>query len=84
MARVAASNLTVTGATLTIGGHPGNWYYQADKTPHNSCQGPVSGPWVALTGLSANTTYTYTAYSDSTCTTANELATAAAFTTPSI
>ena len=82
VARLSASDLTVTGARLSIGGHPGSWYYQADKTPHNTCQGPVGGPWVALAGLSANTTYTYTAYSDSACTAT--LAAAPAFTTPAL
>ena len=36
---------------------------------------------MTLTGLSAATSYTYSAYSDSTCTSANLLATATAFTT---
>ena len=78
---LTASGVTATGATLTIANHNGDWYYKADAAPDNTCQGPVSGTSTTLTGLTSGTSYTYTAYSDSTCTTANELATASAFTT---
>ena len=78
---LTVSNIGVTGATLNIANHSGNWYYQADTSPDNTCQGPVSGSSKALTGLSSHTSYTYSAYSDSTCTTANLLATATQFTT---
>ena len=80
-ATLSSSGVGTTGATLTIANHNGDWYYKADVAPHNSCQGPVSGSSKTLSGLSAGTTYTYTAYSDSACTSANELAAAAAFTT---
>ena len=70
-----------TTATLTIAGHTGDWYYQADAGPHNSCASAGSGvSSVALTGLSSTTAYAYTAYSDSACSDANKLATSA-FTT---
>ena len=78
---LSVSNIAATTATLTIAGHSEAWYYDADTGPHNTCQGPVSGTSTTLSGLTSGTTYTYTAYSDSACTTANELATAAAFTT---
>ena len=71
-----------TGAVLTIVNHAGNWYYKADTGPHTSCSSAQSGTTATLSGLTANTTYTYKAYSDSACTTANLLATATAFTTP--
>ena len=83
-ATLTASAVTDTAATLTLTttNHTGNWYYQADAAPHTACTGPVtSGATENLTGLTAGTAYTYTAYSDSTCTTANLLATADAFTT---
>ena len=81
-ASLDSSGVTATGATLTISHHGGgDWYYKANAAPDNTCQGPVSGTTKTLSGLSVATSYTYTAYSDSTCTTANELATAAAFTT---
>ena len=62
-------------------GHTGNWWYKANAAPDNTCKGPVTAGTKTkdLTSLTVNTTYTYTAYSDSACTTANKLA--AAFTT---
>ena len=75
---LTASSVTGTGATLTIANHSGNWYYKADAAPDNTCKGPVSGTSKTLSGLTTGTTYTYTAYSDSSC--ATMLATAAAFT----
>ena len=54
-----------TGATLTIANHDGDWYYMADAVPDNTCKGPVSGSSKTLSGLTAGTSYTYTAYSDS-------------------
>ena len=71
---LTASDITATGATLTIANYPGTWYYR-DAT----CQGPVHTATAALTGLTASTTYTYSAYSDSSCSTL--LATAGEFTT---
>ena len=79
--RLTISNIGVTTATLTIANRSGNWYYKANAAPDNSCKGPVSGSSKDLTGLSAHTSYDYSAYSDSTCATANELAAAAQFTT---
>ena len=72
---LAVSGVTGTGATLTITGHTGNWYYQADTGPDSaSCQGPVSTAAEALTGLTAGTSYRYTAYRDSGCAAGSELA----------
>ena len=78
---LAASDITATTATLTLDNRNGAWYYKADAGPDTSCQGPVSTSTDSLTGLTAGTTYSYTAHSDAACTTANLLATAAAFTT---
>ena len=78
---LTVSNIGVTAATLTIANHSGSWYYQADTSPDNTCQGPVNGSNKGLTGLSPHTSYAYSAYSDSTCTTANLLAAASPFTT---
>ena len=80
---LSVSGITATDATLTIAGHTGQWWYKADAGPHTTCQGPVSGSSKALTGLSAQTSYTYSAYSASDCASANLLATASSFfTTP--
>ena len=77
---LTASNFADTTATLTIAGHTGDWYYKADAAPDNTCQGPVSNSTSKnLTGLTSGTSYVYKAYSDSGCTTANLLATAASF-----
>ena len=78
---LSSSNVTATGATLTIAGHSGNWYYQADEYPHTACSAAQTGTTANLTGLIPGTQYTYAAYSDSTCTDANKIATATAFTT---
>ena len=78
---LTASNVAATTATLTVANHADAWYYKHTNTGA-TCDGPVSGTTKNLTGLSAGTSYTYSAYSDSGCTSANLLATAAAFTTP--
>ena len=76
-----ASNIASTTATLTMSHHGGgDWYYKHTNTGA-TCDGPVSGTSKDLTGLTANTSYTYSAYSDSGCTSGNLLATAAQFTT---
>ena len=77
---LTASNVAATTATLTITDHRGGWYYKHTNTGA-TCDGPVSGTSKDLTGLTANTSYTYSAYSDSGCTSGNLLATAAQFTT---
>ena len=79
---LTSSSVSGSGATLTLSTeHTGDWYYKANTGPHTTCQGPVSTGSVTLSGLSGGTSYTYSAYSDSGCTSANKLATAAAFTT---
>ena len=80
-ATLSAGSIGATNAVLTIANHTGAWYYKANTGPHTSCSSSQSGTTATLSGLTAGTTYTYKAYSDSTCTTANLLATASAFTT---
>ena len=53
---------------MTISGHAGTWYYKADKAPHTNCSG-TSFTSYRVTNLTDDTEYTYTAYSDSACTT---------------
>ena len=76
---LAASSITVSGATLTINGHSGSWWYKANQGPHSTCQsgGSTSNNTDSetLSGLSAATEYTYTAYSASGCAAANLVAT---------
>ena len=77
---LSASGVTASGATLTISRHGAQWWYKADTGPDAPCSASaVTGTTKTLTGLSPMETYTYSAYSDSSCNTL--LATAAAFTT---
>ena len=82
-AALTASNVASTTATLTIANWTGQWWYQADAAPHTACQGPVAAGTSTkdLTGLTSGGTYTYSAYSASGCAEANQLASAAPFTT---
>ena len=77
---LAASAVTNTTATLTISNWTQAWYY---KHTTGTCSTEVAANTLtaSLTTLTASTSYTYTAYSDSSCTAGNEVAVAAAFTT---
>ena len=72
------SNLTQTGATLTIANHIGDWYYKYTSPSGGICSSAVSGDSATVT-MSSGTTYTFAAYSDSSC--SNLLATAITFST---
>ena len=78
---LTASAVGDTTTTLTLDGHSGNWWYEADAGPHQTCQGPVSGKTKAVTGLTPGTAYTYSAYSAAACANANLVVAADAFTT---
>ena len=78
---LTASNVAATTVTLSIANHHEAWYYKHTNTGA-TCDGPVSGASKNLTGLTAGTDYTYSAYSDSGCSTL--LATASEFTTLTI
>ena len=77
---LSASDITRNAATLLIDDSVGNWYYKADKAPHNTCSSVVNEPSISLTGLTSGQSYTYTAYSDNGCT--NELGTVSFDTKP--
>ena len=64
------SSVNGDSATLTMYGHTGNWYYKANKVPHTTCYTAQSTNTASLTGLTAGTEYTYTAYRYSNCSTA--------------
>ena len=76
---LAASNITATGATLTISHHADDWYHKYTSPTGGQCSSAVSGTTATVTGLTPGVTHTFKAYSDSGCTT--ELATASDFTT---
>ena len=80
-ASLTATNVTNPSATLTIANHNGDWYYKANATPHTNCSSAQTGTTASLSGLTSGTEYTYKAYSNSSCTAGNLLATAGAFTT---
>ena len=66
---VHLSNVTATGATLTIENHTGTWYYKrvfpsGDQTCH-----AVTTESVNLTNLTPDRSYSYRAYFDSECST---------------
>ena len=72
--RLTASDFSLTGATLNNSWTHGSWYYKADTGTDTACRGPVSAKSKALTGLSRDTTYEYTAYSKSGCASGYEMA----------
>ena len=81
---LSISNVAATTATLTLSNHTGDWYYQYTTPSGGSCSAVVSSgtTTTSLTGLAAATSYTFSAYSDSGCTTANALATQTFLTRP--
>ena len=79
---LTASSVEATTATLTLGNYSGEWYYKYTSPNGGSCSSSaVTGSTASLTDLSSNTSYTFKAYSDNGCTTANLLASASAFLT---
>ena len=58
---LSASNVTDTGATLTLANHTGNWWYE-DEDVADSCAAVTGGATtVHLSGLTANTNYSFMA-----------------------
>ena len=64
---LTASNVTNTGATLTLSNHTGNWWYE-DEDVADSCTVVTGGATtVHLSGLTANTNYAFIANSHEGC-----------------
>ena len=64
---LSVSNVTNTGATLTLANHTGNWWYENDDVA-NSCTAVTGGATTAhLSGLTANTNYAFVAWSHAGC-----------------
>ena len=79
---LTAANPTATSVTLTITNWNQSWWYKPAETSGGgtySCSATVFGTETSVTGLTADTEYTVSAYSDSTCTTV--IATSASFET---
>ena len=65
---VSASNLTASGARLTVSNLPATWWYKGDQSGAQ-CTKVANGTSTAdLTGLDPSTEYTYRIYYRSTCT----------------
>ena len=75
---LAASAVTSTGATLTIGNHSGNWHYRRATPSGGTCSSAVSTASATVSGLDADTAHVFKAYPDGNC--ATELA-SSSFTT---
>ena len=77
---LAASSVTANTATLTLANGPVNWWLK-ETSPNTGTCTPKTTATESLSSLTAGTSYTYKAYSDSACATANEIA-SETFTTP--
>ena len=74
---LTATNISQTTATLTMKNHTGQWYYKYTvPSGDTSCTEVSAGTSTArLTGLTASTSYTFNAYSDSNSSCSTELTT---------
>ena len=64
---LSVSNVANTGATLTLANHAGDWWYENNDVA-NSCAAVTGGAMTAhLSGLTANTNYSFTAWSHAGC-----------------
>ena len=83
VAWLTASSVKGTTATLDLAGHSGDWYVKRTApTPAGSCESAGSGTTHSLSGLTASTTHTFTAYGDASC--ARAMATTTFTTTASL
>ena len=82
---LASSSVTTTEATLTLNHYTGAWWYQrTTPTGDTTCHSVAAGTTTAsLSGLTANTSYTYTTYSAEGCNSTDEITTAT-FTTAAL
>ena len=78
---LAASGVTASGATLTIGNYTDAWWYKDNQT-YSPCKSVAAGTASAtLSGLDAGTSYIYKAYATAGCDAIYLLATATSFLT---
>ena len=63
---MVADSVTATGVQLSIAHEGTNWWYKHDHTGAD-CVSAETATTVTVTGLTANTSYTYKAYSNSSC-----------------
>ena len=77
---LTASSVEATTATLGIANYSGTWYYKRTSPSAGQCTSAGSGATASLSGLDSGASYTFKAYSDSSC--ANELDSADLLTKP--
>ena len=66
--KLSITNVTDTGATLSLTNHAGTWWHSDDFADPKVCNTVAGGATEAhVTGLTANKTYHFTAWSDSKC-----------------
>ena len=63
----ASSGGSDHAATLTLGSYTGNWWLKRTTPADTTCKSKGTTATESLTSLDGNTSYTYTAYSDSNC-----------------
>ena len=69
------SNVTETGATLTLTGHSDWWHWKRmSPTPVSNCTAVTTGSTADLDGLTPGQAYTYHAYNGTSCAAENKLA----------
>ena len=76
---LSSSNVTSSGATLTLTGFSHTTWYYKHSGATATCSTAQTGTSVTLTGLTPATTYNYTAYEDSSC--LQDVSSTATFTT---
>ena len=74
---LTAAYLTRTGATLTLSFHDEVWHYRQEQPTQGDCSKAIAAGTtsVRVEELAAGTSYTFKAYSDSTCSADSELTT---------
>ena len=77
---LAAGDVAVTSATVTLSGHEADWWIRQTAPTEGACAVGESDYSHALSSLKKDTEYTYTAYSASGCSGPDEIA-SATFTT---
>ena len=68
VAWLTPSSIVGTDVTLNLAGHAGDWHVKKTApTPAGDCVSAGSGTTHDLSGLTVNTTHTFTAYADAAC-----------------
>ena len=71
--KFTADSITEKRATLTLANHSSSWHYKRTAPTTGNCTAVASGYTLSLSDLTAGQSYTYQAFSDSTCTSGNKI-----------